>query len=149
MMISRRPKRRASNEKAPGPSNTSAIEMIARFRGAMELARAGVWLAGNRTKFKMRFPAAVNPQQIGVINPIRTKAPVRIARPPRHQEEVSRAGEYKIKTPSAATFSATTNLRRRRPPPGNPFGKAENSLCNGHLRFRRRRGNFKACAERT
>jgi hypothetical protein len=136
MMISRRPKRRASNEDAPGPSNTRAIETIARFRWAMELARAGVWVAGNRPKFIIRFPAAANPQLIGVRNPIRTEAPVRIARTPRHQDEISRSGEDKIKRPSAAVFSATTNLRRKRPHPGYPFGKAEKSRCSGHLLLR-------------
>lgn len=35
MMISRRPKRRASSENAPGPSSESAIQMIARFRWVM------------------------------------------------------------------------------------------------------------------
>ena len=147
MMIWRRPKRRASNEYAPGPSNISAMEMIARFRWATELARAGVWVAGNRPKFKMRFPAAASPQQIGVRNPIRTKAPARIAKPPKHQEEITRSGEYKIESPSAAAFSATTNLRRKRPPPGYPFGKEEKSRCSGHLLLRRHRGNLNVIEE--
>jgi hypothetical protein len=132
-MISRRPKRRASSENAPGPSSTSATQMNARFRWPMELARSG-----NRMRFMITFATAANPQQIGVRNPIRIEPPIKTARPPRHQEEaVSWSGEDKIKMPSAAAFSATTNLRRRRPPPGKPFGNAENSLCSGHLLLRR------------
>jgi hypothetical protein len=132
MMISRRPKRRASSENAPGPSRTSATQMIARSRWVMELARAEPWLDGNRTRFMITFPTAANPQQIGVRNPNRIEPPIATARLPRHQEEaVSRSGEDKIKIPSAAALSATRNLRRRSPPPGNPFGKVENSLCSG------------------
>jgi hypothetical protein len=33
------------------------------------------------------FSTTVNPQQIGVRNPIRIEPPVTTARPPRHQEE--------------------------------------------------------------
>jgi hypothetical protein len=33
------------------------------------------------------FPMAVNPQQIGVRNPIRIEPLIKIARQPRHQEE--------------------------------------------------------------
>ena len=87
MMISRRPKRRASSENAPGPSSASAIQMIARFRWAMEFARVDVWLDGNCTKLVITLPTAVNPQQIGVRNPTRIEPPVTIARPPRHHQE--------------------------------------------------------------
>ena len=140
-MISRRPKRRASSENAPGPTSTSATQMIARFRCAMGLARLEAWLDGNRTRFMIKFPMAASPQQIGVRNPIRIEPPITTARPPRHQPEaVSCSGEDKIKAPSAVAFSATTNLSSRRPAPGNPFGKAENSLCSGHPLLRRGRG---------
>ena len=89
MIISRRPKRRASSENAPGPSSASATQMIARFRWAMELVRAGVWFGGNRTKDMSAFPAAANPQQIGVRNPMRIETPVTTARPPAHQQEAA------------------------------------------------------------
>ena len=49
--------------------------------------------------------------------------------------------EDKTKIPSAAAFSATMSLRSRRPPPGNPPGNAENSLCSGHLLFCRGHNN--------
>ena len=61
--------------------------MVARLRWAMGLAKVGVWLDGNRTKFMITIPTAANPQQIGVRNPIRIEPPVTIARAPRHQEE--------------------------------------------------------------
>ena len=148
MMISRRPKRRASSENAPGPSSASATQMIARFRWAMELAGVEAWLDGNRTRFMITFPTAASPQQIGVRNPTRIEMPVITARPPRHQQEaVSCSCKNKTTIPSAAAFSATTNLRRRRPPPGNPPGNAENSLCSGHLPYRRDHGNSNVVEE--
>jgi hypothetical protein len=90
MMTSRRPKRHASSESAPGPSSASAIQMITRFRWAMELARVGAWLDGNCTKPIITFPAAANPQNIGVRTPTRIEPPVTIVRPPRHQQEAFR-----------------------------------------------------------
>jgi hypothetical protein len=148
MMISRRPKRRASSENAPGPSSASAKQMIARFRWAMELAGVEVWIDGNSAQFMITFPTAANPQQIGVRNPTKIEMPVISARPPRHQQEaVSCSCKNKTTIPSAAAFSATTNLRRRRPPPGNPPGNAENSLCSGHLPYRRDHGNSNVVEE--
>jgi hypothetical protein len=144
MTISRRPNKRASNENAPGPSSASAIQMIA----AVELARVGAWLDGNRVKLMITFPTAASPQQIGVRNPIRIEPPITNARPARHQQRaVSVPGEVKMIMPSAVTFRATTSLRRSRPPPGNPFGNAENSLCSGHLLFRRGRSNSNVLEE--
>ena len=63
------------------------MQMMARFKWAMELARVGVWRDGKCTKLMITFSTAANPQQIGVRNPTRIEPPVTIARPPRHQLE--------------------------------------------------------------
>jgi len=63
------------------------MQMIARFRWAMEFATVRALLDGNCTELMTTFPTAANPQQIGVRNPIRIEPPVTSARPPRHQQD--------------------------------------------------------------
>jgi len=73
-MISRRPKNRASSEKAPGPSGTSTIDITAKYRAINALSFAHTLAFSKQPTPITEFTIAMEVPAIGVRNPTRSAA---------------------------------------------------------------------------
>ena len=82
MMISRRPKRRASSEKAPGPSKTSAADTTARLKAANVLMWWFAFIIKSDETPVMRYPTVAAALAAGVRKPTKIAAPTAIASDP-------------------------------------------------------------------
>lgn len=85
MRISRRPNRRQSNEKAPGPRNPMATAiMITKTGVSHESVKIGV-AAGNQENAMATLPRPTRRLAMGVSKPIKSKAPIATSsNPPAH-----------------------------------------------------------------
>jgi len=80
MMISRRPKRRASKENAPGPSRTRQIEIADKFNAVrMHACRVNATLGsqGQSKNPPARNPNAAEMLAMGVSRPISSAIPIK------------------------------------------------------------------------
>lgn len=141
MMISRRPKRRASTDKAPGPSNTMApATTISRIADSLNSIR--LWVgAGNHDMVMLAQPNAVKMAPMGVRNPSSSDAPLAIASKPAIQA-LSATAPARYIVPWTATIIPTATRNRSSPTPGHPPGNVENNLCSATLRVPSRAPNF-------
>jgi hypothetical protein len=131
MMISRRPKRRASRENAPGPRKSSAREMT--VRQAKFISRGGSVTPpySSHQRLKARLPAAARQLAIGVKKPASSIRPIIVARiAADHRGKIARAPQLSMLQASSAAPMATVHRSRKRPTPGHPSGKLEKSFCS-------------------
>ena len=134
MRISRRPNRRPSREKAPGPSNASATAAIV-IPEATSLtsckAHQGV---GNQESAIPRKQNPISSTAIGVRNPAVRAVPLMIkTRPSSHFSKDELNGPATQKIPAAAAERPTATRNNSRPTPGLPPGNVEYSLCRANL----------------
>lgn len=121
--ISRRPNMRASSEKPPGPSSATAI------------ARTIKPTENSSTPDTPRTPAP-NVTTIaitGVIRPTSKQAALITLRVTRIQPSAVSLVVEMCAAVCASNVKLTKPRRRRRPMPGQPLGKAENSFCRTKL----------------
>ena len=134
MTISRRPNRRPSREKAPGPSSASATAAII-IPAANSLtsckAHEGV---GNQESAIPRKQNPTSSTAIGVRNPAVSTVPLTIkTRPSSHFSKDELNGPERQKIPPAAAERPTAARNSSRPTPGLPPGNVEYSLCSANL----------------
>ena len=132
--ISRRPNRRPSSEKAPGPSNASATAVIV-IANATSLASCKAQEgAGNQENAIPRKQIPTSNPAIGVRNPAARAVPLMIKTSPRnHFSENDVNGPERQEIPPAAAKRPTAVRKSRRPMPGLPPGNVEYSLCSANL----------------
>lgn len=132
--ISRRPNKRPSIENAPGPSRAIEIHVTINPK-PMNLVSCEVQEAGgNQEKAIPKKHRDSNSPASGVRKPINKAAPPMIRAKPRSQRPEKRLGPPERKRiPSALAATATTVRSSKRPTPGLPAGKVENSLCSASL----------------
>jgi len=119
MTISRRPKRRASSENAPGPS--SAIAAASMISPARDPAGKGTVESA-----KMIAPPPMMTATRGVRNPISKQPPTTNASAAINQ---LKSPEFRYARPWTTSVRATNPRSRRRPRPGAPLGNAEKNFC--------------------
>ena len=127
-MISRRPKRRASTDQAPGPNRTTVAATTA-TKIVIRIVCGSVGVGnGNHEKAMPVAPSAISPPAIGVRNPARRQAPPISAGAPKTDEPV-------LATPPRIAAIATAERSSRRPRPRLPPGYVlDNSLVLPVLR---------------
>jgi len=134
MMISRRPKRRASTEKAPGPSKTRAADIAARLKAAIALMLLVAPVIKNDEMPVLRQPTVTTAVATGVRNPTKIADPTAIASAPTAKTLIERLlGPSSASIPQMIALTATVSRRKMRPMPGQRSGKLEKSLCSGCL----------------
>ena len=149
--ISRRPNKRPSSEKAPGPS--SAIENpVITIPNATSLVSCKLRVGtGNHERAIPRKHSPTSIAAGGVRNPAAKAAPLVISAKPSTQvpaEGVDAPERQKI--PSAPAAMPTAARNSNRPMPGWPPGNVEYSLCSAGLPERALRNaqlsNLRKCA---
>jgi len=132
--ISRRPNKRPSREKAPGPSNAIAAAATITPMATSEESRAPQTGAGNQDRAIPRKQSPTRGPANGVRNPIAKANPLAlITKPSSHLPKDGTKGVEKQKTPSAIAARPTAVRSRSKPRPGRPPGNVEYSLCSAYL----------------
>jgi hypothetical protein len=131
MIISRRPDKRASIEKAPGPSKMRAADMTDKSRVVNALlCLIGSRDASNETPTVKKLSVATIPA-IRVRKPNSSMTPARIEIDPRTPLHKPPPGvERRREMPWTIALELMANRRRRSPTPGQPSGKVENIFCS-------------------
>jgi hypothetical protein len=134
MTISRRPNRRPSREKAPGPSNASATAAIVIPEATSLTSCKDQEGVGNQESAKPRKQSPTSSTAIGVRNPTVRAAPLVIkTTPSSHFSKDEWNGPATQKIPAAAAERPTAARNNSRPTPGLPPGNVEYSLCRANL----------------
>jgi hypothetical protein len=129
MMISRRPKSRASSENAPGPRKTRATTIAATSRDAILPPNPSGAIKGSQDRNIDVLPKAAKALAIGVIKPMRIQDPVtNKITPTSHISNFGVPWPTIRSSPWASRLKPAPSLRRSRPMPGEPLGKVGNSL---------------------
>lgn len=130
MLISRRPNKRASTEKAPGPSSAMAIHITnASIRAILELRKAQCGGRSHEIKIVRLFKAS-NVLAAGVKKPTSKAAPALIK-----SSETVQASTFKVPPSERYMPPPTIAVRpiidriKRSPTPGEPPGNVENRRC--------------------
>ena len=121
--ISRRPNMRASSENAPGPRRDTAT--------ANPIVSIDVW--SNPDKARTAAPTVTKIAISGVINPTSKQAALIKLKTTTIQPSAPTLVAAKCAAVCASNVELTSPRKRRRPTPGPPLGKAENSFCRTTL----------------
>lgn len=126
MMISRRPNRRASTDRAPGPRKTTATATSATKPWNSVPSRRLLAGVGITPRTRPRAPHAARAPASGVSRPSSRRMPAAIATRPRGTEALP--VWTKLRPSRMATVPRATRSRSR-PMPGHPVANVEKSLC--------------------
>jgi hypothetical protein len=130
IMISRRPNKRQSTERAPGPSNATAAAMMTTRtagRGALNRFRVG---GGNHERATPMVASATSAPARGVKNPMNSEIPLAVINEPANQ--ISNAGlppSVRYAPPCITAVTPTAARNNSKPTPGHPLGNVENNRC--------------------
>jgi hypothetical protein len=134
MTISRRPKRRASNENAPGPrKNRAAAMAVANAIAGFVASKLEVGSESAGTAL-LRLASAARTHASGVRNPTSRRADVAIktkATAPIRGVRSCHLNKYSA--PWANSVAPRTPRSSNKPAPGLPLGKVENIRCSEGL----------------
>ena len=132
--MSRRPNKRPSQEKAPGPSNASATAEMTIPNATSLTSCTNRADAGNHERAIPRKQIPISSPAIGVRNPAVNNTPPMIRTTPSiRSSEEEPDGPEKYNTPAAAAARPTATRNSNSPMPGLPPGKVEYSLCSANL----------------
>jgi hypothetical protein len=130
MMISRRPNKRQSTDRAPGPRKATAAPMITtRIAGSREVNKFGGG-AGSQESAMPVVVSATNPPATGVRNPISNEIPLTTTASPMTQ--TSTAGflpSARYAAPWITAVAPTATRNSSNPTPGHPLGNVEYNRC--------------------
>jgi hypothetical protein len=133
MIISRRPNKRRSTERAPGPSKVIAAAMITtRNAGSGVLKRFEV-AGGTQDRAIPMVASAISTPATGVRKPIKSATPLAMTSKPASHAADPLRGSVKYEPPWATAVTPTATRSRSKPTPGQPPGKAENNRCRSRL----------------
>jgi hypothetical protein len=131
MMISFQPNKRASREKAPGPSRAMAAEMAMIGASASFDSKGLNNCSGNQEKAIPRLSRPARRLSNGVRNPISRPIPLsKRSAVDTNTISVMRSEDSRQRIPCPPRAVPTTTRRSRSPAPGRPAGNAENNLCS-------------------
>ena len=134
MMISRRPNKRQSTERAPGPRNASAVPTTATStagNGESNKFRLG---AGSHESAMPALAAATSPPATGVRNPIKSEIPLpATANPAAQISAVGLPWSARYATPWTTAIVPAAPRKSSKPTPGHPPGNVENNRCSSCL----------------
>ena len=130
MIISRRPNKRQSTDKDPGPRIATAAPMITtRTAGSGELNRFGVGF-GNHDSAVHAVVTATNPPATGVRTPSNSKMPLNTTMSAMTQiSNVETPRSVRYAAPWMTAVAPTAMRNNNNPTPGHPPGNVENSRC--------------------
>lgn len=132
--ISRRPNKRPSREKAPGPSNAIATAATIIPTPTSLGSRAPQEGAGSQERAIPKKHSPNKGPTNAVRNPIAKANPLAVKnKPSSHLSMDGIDGSERQKTPSAIAARPTAVRSRSRPRPGLPPGNVEYSLCSAYL----------------
>lgn len=134
MIISRRPNKRRSTERDPGPSKVIAAAMITtRNAGSGVLKRFDV-AGGTHDRAMPIVASAINAPATGVRNPIKSDTPLAMTiKPATRASNDPPPGSVRYAPPWTTAVTPTATRSRSKPTPGEPPGKAENNRCRPRL----------------
>jgi hypothetical protein len=134
MTISRRPNKRPSREKAPGPSNAIATAVMIIPKATSLASCKPQEGGGNHEKAIPRKHIPTRSPAYGVRNPIaRAAPPIVKVKPASHLSNEGLDVPERYKTPTAVAASPTAARNNNKPMPGLPPGNVEYNLCSAYL----------------
>jgi hypothetical protein len=134
MIISRRPNKRRSTEKAPGPNRAIAAATITtRNAGSGVLKRFEV-AGGTHDRAMPIVASATSTPPTGVRNPTKSDTPLAMTiKPASHASDDPLPGSVRYTAPWTIAVTPIPTRSRSKPKPGRPPGNVENNRCRPGL----------------